>query len=375
MTTPGRRVADARVEFDHAVYDRIVDDMRRHAGPHAPSAVWRPENLFPASEQAQQTPSFAQMVAPWIGKAAEPATAEELSECRSFLRDHPLDAAIARDGDRLLGGDGATVADLRSLLDLALILTHSGDRRPLDVLEVGGGYGRLAEAFLRMPDWHGTYLLVDAVPASLYYAHAYLQQALPDRDIGAYHADGAADLDRFDAFVVPPWHLGRLERRGFDVAVNIASFQEMTAEQVDHYIALFDELVRTGGLVYLCNSRVYRYTGGYRYPARWRLRFKEDIPFSYLDYKPTEIFTRSEGDWSRDNAVLDRAYLEALYLRDRERYERRYAELKQRSQATAARLREVSERRAQRIRELQSANAGSRRPRRRLASKLRRLLR
>jgi SAM-dependent methyltransferase len=316
------------LELDVGLYDSIVADMEQHAGFHAPAEVWRPESLFPESEEARTRPSFADFVAPWIGNYSREAEPEKVEEVREFVAGLGARVQLPEAAREALKADAPRVVDLRTAHDVALMTAHM--RAPVDaprVLEVGAGYGRLAEAFLSLPNG-ARYVIVDAVPGSLYYSYAYLRKVLPGHSVGSYYTDGAERAGEFDCYVVPSWHVDELELEPFDLAVNIASFQEMTDEQVGFYLQLFDRSVGPGGTIYISNSRDYMYPRDYAYPANWKLLFKANtgLPFPAgkfvgLHY-PVEIFEQTDGDWSLHNALVDREYLLGLYASTREQVER-----------------------------------------------------
>ena len=74
------------------------------------------------------------------------------------------------------------LTDLGSMMDASLILSQTtlfglGENRRIRILEIGGGYGRLAEALLaNFADNIEQYDLVDAIPVSLDSARTYLNK-------------------------------------------------------------------------------------------------------------------------------------------------------------------------------------------------------
>jgi hypothetical protein len=75
--------------------------------------------------------------------------------------------------------------------------------------------------------------------------------------------------------------LAKLPANAIDLMMNVASFQEMTADQVNSYLEIFDE-VAFGGHVYLRNE----YIGGasridkYHFPEGWLCKFSRDSAYS-----------------------------------------------------------------------------------------------
>jgi SAM-dependent methyltransferase len=338
-----RDLSRIRIDLDEDLYGRIVEDMRRHGGMHAPGKVWRMEALFPDSPESRERPSFADMVAPWIGAFGKEASPERVREVREFLKPH-LRRVPAPLRNRLRMEARMPVVELRTVHDVALMTSHL--RRPegqFRILEVGAGYGRLAEAFFNLK-LDVRYVIVDAVPATLYYAYEYLRRALPRKKVAFYYKDGPEAAAAADCYVLPTWRIGDIELEPVDLAINIASFQEMTMKQVRYYLQLFDRTVTDGGGIYISNSRVYGYPREYTYPSNWKILFKHTTPFSVTLHYPVEIFEKTGADWSANNVEVERRYFLELYediLEDRERL-----------RAAVARERETSTRRAKELERL-----------------------
>jgi hypothetical protein len=106
-------------------------------------------------------------------------------------------------------------------------LDNISTSEPLILLEVGGGYGRLAELFLRYSSLPISYLLVDGVPEFVYYSWEYLRQRLPDHRIGIYFNHQHFDPARFDAYVLPAWRAKEVLSHPVHGAINVASIREM----------------------------------------------------------------------------------------------------------------------------------------------------
>lgn len=104
------------------------------------------------------------------------------------------------------------------------------------------------------------------------------------------------------------WHLEALAVRGFDLGINIASMQEMRADQVDVCLALFDERIDVGGTLLLSNTRDHAYGHDYEYPARWRLLMKRNTPLSRYPHFPIEVFRRGSEPAETENAVIEARY-------------------------------------------------------------------
>jgi SAM-dependent methyltransferase len=211
-------------------------------------------------------------------------------------------------------------ADLGSIMDLNLLYAFAdpSDRKVTRILEVGGGYGRLAEAAFNIFGRSIKYVLVDAVPGSIYYSRKYLSYACPGARVISFYDAGSDDLDlendEFDIAIVPSWHFERINRGRYDVCVNIESMQEMNQVHVDYYLQLFQSVAADQAVIYISNARDYYFRGSFRYPANWRRLFSSNTPRSWKQDHPTEIFRKTCTDCSMQNSVVDAAYNYGLWL-------------------------------------------------------------
>jgi putative sugar O-methyltransferase len=153
-----------------------------------------------------------------------------------------------------------------SALETTAIRRALGPDVPTSILEIGAGYGRTAFALMGVYP-AARYTIVDIEPA-LSISHWYLMSLYPDRDITFLAADDAT-AEAIGAV---------------DLAVSISSLQEMTHEQVAHYLDLIDQVV--DGTVFLKQWR--RWTnpvdgvvldfGEYPVPEHWQPVFREPSP-------------------------------------------------------------------------------------------------
>lgn len=154
-----------------------------------------------------------------------------------------------------------------SAIETVAIYRAVGSNPVRSVLEIGAGYGRTAYVLLSLlPD--SSYTVVDIEPAlsisrwylTSLFPRARLRFMLPDET--ATLADGSVDL-----------------------AISISSLQEMTAQQVDSYIALLAR-VASGGTVYLKQLAAWRNPDDgitlrfdqYPIPRDWRELYNEAAP-------------------------------------------------------------------------------------------------
>lgn len=111
----------------------------------------------------------------------------------------------------------------------------SGERRV--VLEIGSGWGGFAYQFKTLFP-HTSYVLVD-FPQVLLFAAVYLQTLFPNAKV--YLGDGspesyAVNFAEYDFVFIPHYAWSALKPQRVDLAVNMASFQEMTDAQVRSYV-------------------------------------------------------------------------------------------------------------------------------------------
>ncbi len=105
------------------------------------------------------------------------------------------------------------------------------------VVEIGPGWGGFPYQFRSLfPDV--TYVLVD-LPELFLFSATYLQAAFPDARTIFLDAGRSLSGDEwldYDFVFVPNTHVDRLTPPHLDLTVNMVSFQEMTAAQVDGYV-------------------------------------------------------------------------------------------------------------------------------------------
>jgi hypothetical protein len=322
------------LKADYKDYLRLVEDMVHNGGPlisdpnwlraddrsEAPDTYDKKKALeFALSQEAFQE-KFSKMKAlmkAWIGGTERPSRGA-ISKYRRFLeRSDPLglwqpNVEKSEDDIPLLQADLGTIMDLNLLYAFAA----SNERRVTRVLEVGGGYGRLAEAAFNIFGRSLKYVLVDAVPASLYYSRKYLSHVCPDARIKSFYDEGGEDFDleNLDIAIIPSWHFERLNRSCYDICVNIESMQEMNQEHVDYYLGLFQSVAADGATIYLSNARDYYFRGVFKIPKNWQRLFSGNTPRSWTPDHPTEIFRKTSDDYSIQNSAIDSAYNYGLWL-------------------------------------------------------------
>ena len=290
------------IPANQEMLERIAADAAANGGELAPNAHW---TLPP-----ERTATLAAMLDPFIGVTGmQPVDADAIACYEPFLREIDKLDLCRRDLLAQAQDESWLKGDLGTLMDLNLIAGHLSRAEPgrLRIIEVGGGYGRVAEAFLRLRPGAVTYLMVDAVPATLMYAYLYMRSAFPRRRIGSYYAGDEFDLD-FDCYVIPAWRTSSLPAESFDVAANIESMQEMDGRHVDYYLELFDRLVEPQGLIYVSNARDSVYKGDWHFPPRWQVLYQHNTPRSWSRIHPTLVMRKGTGDYSAPNAAAEEAF-------------------------------------------------------------------
>lgn len=120
--------------------------------------------------------------------------------------------------------------------------------RPLRILEIGAGFGQMADQLLRLLEVE-TYTICD-LPENLFLSAFFLQASHPSRfaTLVADRSDVPSELN----FLTPPlleWADGP-----YDIVINAYSFQEMTRGSVETYFAHARRSLAEDGFLYSLNS-------------------------------------------------------------------------------------------------------------------------
>ncbi len=183
-----------------------------------------------------------------------------------------------------------------SVHELGSMLEHR-HRRVETVIELGGGYGRLAwtllQAFPRT-----RYVLVD-IPPALAVAQRYLTELLPEVRTFAFRRFDdpravASDIAAAQLVFLTPNQLAGLPSLDADLFVNISSLHEMRIEQIDFYLREVD-----------------RHCSGTFYTKQWK---SSTNPFDgvVIERDDYPIPRRWAPIYSRDHAIQT-GFFEALY--------------------------------------------------------------
>lgn len=176
-----------------------------------------------------------------------------------------------------------------SALEMLAILEHLPGHCPPDngILEIGGGYGRLAWIFLEcFPS--ARYTLVD-IPPALAVAERYLSEVYPDRSRFDFrHFEVYEDVrDEFEAAQIvflTPNQLALIPAPSAGLCINVSSLHEMAPEQIQFYLRSIDH--HSNGYFYSKqwlrsvnpHDEVVIRRGDYQIPSTWRVIFDHPHP-------------------------------------------------------------------------------------------------
>ena len=296
----------------------IDNDLARNNKKFKPSKVWTKINSEIIDPKEKAELKLENLLYSYCGYAKNGITEVDSFWYRSFLEDIDL-LGISKD---IFEKEGEykklTVSDLGFFLDLNLIYPFIDNRKGiLKIIEVGGGYGRLAEVCQHILPGKIKHFLIDSVPTSLSLAYEYLTIALPNHKIGSYYEnENLMDLD-LDIYILPSWRCDLLPREYFDLAINIQSMQEMDKHHINFYMDLFDKtLITDQGLIYLCNRRDHIYKGKWDFPKNWACLKKLKSPRSWIREMPSELFEKRSGDFTKSQLLAHNLYKRALNRSD-----------------------------------------------------------
>lgn len=170
-----------------------------------------------------------------------------LPQRRRLLRLRPLFLSVCR----AMRVD-PTLDAFRQLCTLELLERHLATgiaRRPPAFLMIGDGFGLLAA--LIKARWSDAHVAMVDLGQSLLFQVYHLQQAYGLPVTHAY--SGRPGAESADFVYCPSDRLEDMASMSFDVAVNVASMQEMDPPTVASYFALLRQRLRPANLFYCCN--------------------------------------------------------------------------------------------------------------------------
>lgn len=214
---------------------------------------------------------------------------------------------------------GAPFADRRVTRTTVLVqrylcnLLRLGIQDGQHVVEIGAGYGGLAEAILRARNVR--YTIID-LPETLIYSAAFLMEHFPEKHICVYDPrsgpDSYDELDHADIVLLPNYRADLLEK--CDIAINTVSFPEMSRDALVGYLSLLRDRLTPSGFLMSVN---YEFN-----PARQDERFVSDflsdhfnvsrLPQGFeaerkdVNFRPTLICSRNQPSAELRDIILGR---------------------------------------------------------------------
>lgn len=119
-----------------------------------------------------------------------------------------------------------------------ILIERLPKNKHIKILDFGGGYGRLALAFLSYFKQIGmaskiTYVSIDAVPISLVIASQFVHKLTGLKCLPWNKS--TKTISKYQFVSLPTWRIDSLKNDCFDLFISIHSFQEMTIEAIEYY--------------------------------------------------------------------------------------------------------------------------------------------
>ena len=174
----------------------------------------------------------------------------QFGECSSALAAQVEDSCIGNPNVYEFDGKKYSSNMLVHICLVSLLFRSAGDQINR-VMEIGGGYGVLAEIMQKRRFGTNGYFVEVDIPPLVYVSTQYLKAVFPGRVVDYREARSKATLSRSDIegkiLVIPPCLVPALDLE-FDLFWNSASFQEMEGEVVDNYL---EYVSRTSSTVFI----------------------------------------------------------------------------------------------------------------------------
>lgn len=132
-----------------------------------------------------------------------------------------------------------------------ILLAYTDMTRKKAILEIGAGNGNLLSILYKSTS-NATFVDVD-LPETLSHAILYIHDLFPDARILMPHEINSYNLDNYDFIFLTPEQIHVIEDRSIDLAINIASFQEMTHKQIEQYFQLIQRSVKNDSYFFTYN--------------------------------------------------------------------------------------------------------------------------
>jgi hypothetical protein len=229
------------ISLDVSTYQEIESRVGTHQG-YNPGCVLHPHWQDSCRDDINRIKQTGKLEAlNWLGDGFPNRTAVRQTRCDKAGFDFmfkPLDCIDVQSGMYQFYGISSLVANFATLGNI-------------NVIEVGGGYGRLAMFFLAHFGARCHYVNIDYVPTSLTFSPQVIRQAFPLLKVAdTLDLSGMPDANYVS---LPAWEVGRLAG-GYDVGVNIHSFQEMQPITFQWYIDGLHKQLALDGVLYTVNN-------------------------------------------------------------------------------------------------------------------------
>jgi putative sugar O-methyltransferase len=178
------------------------------------------------------------------------------------------------------------LTDLGTIVDFSIINSLLNKSNPISVMEIGGGYGRLAYSLIKNRSILN-YFLVDPIPSSIALAADYL-----DKNEFAFKIITSIDEELERINILHPSDFKIIPDSSVDLVINIESFQEMTQDWVDSYIDIINMKTRSNSFFYHSNSFQYKNRFKLNLGAHWRLLTSFNHPRHWTASHRTEVYVR-----------------------------------------------------------------------------------
>ncbi len=195
---------------------------------------------------------YAEKYRTWVSRYAGEVDADELAQWPERALGAPtiLDHA----------GYRASVIYIKNFALSKLVETavtrHHPKGRGLKVLEIGAGYGGVAEILLRK-GVAGSYTVVD-LPENLFLSAQYLQHAFPDLQAAIVDRAGPQDWRACALRFVLANEIPLLDSERFDLVVNTLSLGEMPAPTAQAYVTWISTHLAPDGIFFSHNAHAVR---------------------------------------------------------------------------------------------------------------------
>ena len=180
---------------------------------------------------------------------------------------------------------------------------------PKRVLEIGGGYGSLANKIKKLYP-NTTLYLIDLPEAGLLQSY-YLSSIYTDKKFFLYEDFKKLEntlnieyLEKFDFVILPPWCLEKIKfKKYFDLVINTRSFMEIRFNEIKSYFNFIQMTIRSGGIFYNVNKYEKNTSGDiikiseYPYDNFWKVLSSNQ---SWKQYNLHELITQRIKDESQD---------------------------------------------------------------------------